>query len=95
MSTWHAELTRNGDGTVTATTPEDGPEWVTDLISDVTYGFRESPSAHTIAVTVEGDDQPDSQETPDAAPGPAAGGIPPGAVVSTGPGTPPPDADQP
>jgi hypothetical protein len=86
MSTWRAELSRGGDGTLTTVAPENAPEWVNDLVADLTYRFRESPDARSVIVSVDGEDTP-PEEIPDATPGTTSG-----PVVSSGPGTPPPDA---
>lgn len=90
MPTWRIEITRDGDGNFVTVIPETAPEWVGDLASDLLYRFRESPSAEQILVTCTG---PQDVATPDEEPTHAAPGTPAaGAVVSTGPGTPPPDA---
>lgn len=97
MSTWRARLTRDPDGTLTTTAPEVAPEWVTDLLGDLTYRFRDSPDARTVTVVIDGSDTP-PEETPLAAPGaadPTTAAAPPGAVLSAGPGPAPPDAWQP
>jgi hypothetical protein len=103
-ATWRAEIARDGNGNITAVTPEFAPEWVGDLIGDVIYRFRDNAGAHLITITVTGADEPagpvdpttaltmplDSEAPDDAAAQPATGG-----VTSTGPRTPPPDAAQP
>jgi hypothetical protein len=91
MSTWHIELTRNGDGTITITAPEDAPEWVNDVASDLTYRFRDTPTARSVAVTIDGEDTGPLVTAPEEIPDAAAGATT-GPVVSSGPGTPPPDA---
>lgn len=80
MTTWHIDLNRDGAGQLITTAPENPPDWVDALLSDLTYRMHESPDARQITVKVTG---PDPQETPHATAGP---------VTSSGPGTPPPDA---
>lgn len=68
MPTWTVHLRRDGNGNLTIVGPETPPDWVNDLIGDVTYRFRESPGATHIALVIDGTETI-QESTPDAATG--------------------------
>jgi hypothetical protein len=88
VTTWRIDLARNDDGTITITSPEGPPEWVSSLVDDLSYRLRDSPDAVSISAEASGHTD---LTTMDEEPGDGATAAT-GPVTSTGPGTPPPDA---